>query len=110
MKIHVDEKNNRVIATGYRNGRMIRAIANCQEPEFNEEFGRELATKKYNIKYEMVRQREHESVVRALHRMVLWCYKVIDDEQEIINRIHTKVDNLSCDCKNFVDEYFKGEK
>lgn len=106
MKIHVDKKNNRVIATGYYSGKKIRSIAHCREPVFDEDFGIELAKKKYSIKLVEAKKRLHERTVSELHRTILWCFHVMDYEQLIVANYNKKLKDKSSECAEFINNYF----
>lgn len=110
MKIHIDRKNNRVIANGYFRGKKIRTIAHCNRDTWNEAFGVSIATKKFDIKQEEVKKRQHERHIRKLHEMALWCYGQINAEQAIVSNLGVKIDKMNSEYQDFVKSHFEGEK
>lgn len=110
MKIHIDKKNNRIIANGYFRGTKIRTIAHCNGDKWNEDFGVAVAKMKYKIKEQEVKKKLHEKYIRELHRMALWCYSVIKSETSIVDSLSDKIQRMGNDYNNYLSNHFtKGE-
>lgn len=108
MKIHVDRNNNRIIANGHYLGKKVRAVAHCNGDTWDEEFGTGIASRRYAIKHETLKQKAHEQRVKMLHQTALWCYKQIDDENEIISRLKSKIGRMTSDCEAYIKSHFEG--
>ena len=110
MKIRVDNKNKVVIAEGHYRGKKIKTIAKCNEDVFDEEFGKQLAEKKYDIKEYVARKNYHRKYMNMLHRTVLRCYVLIEEEQNIIDSLNAKISIKEKEINEFVSDYFKENK
>ena len=107
MKIHVDRKNNRVIAYGSYRGKRIKAIAHCREDFFNEELGIKIAKMKYDILQTKAQKQFHDNYVRELHKNILWSFHEIDAENDVLENLSHKVENKIENYHKFLSENFK---
>lgn len=106
MKINVDTKNRRVIASGSFAGKRIKAIAKCNEDSFDREFGKSLAEKKFKIKSEEVKRDMHNKYIKDLYRQISWCEHQISYERGIVNALNEKIGSKKSEYDNFVNSYF----
>ena len=106
MKINVDAKNRRVIASGSFAGKRIKVIAKCNEESFDREFGKSLAEKKFKIKTEEVKRDMHNRYIKDLYNQINWCEQQISYERGIVNSLNEKIKYKKSECEDFVNSYF----
>ena len=101
MRITIDEKNRRVIATGSWKGKRVKAIAVCHPDDtFDKEKGEKIAKAKYRLKELEAKKSIHESNVRALEQHIKWVQRVLKDEVSICDNMERK----SCALRKEVEE------
>lgn len=98
MRIKVDKKNKTIIAETFLKGKKIKAIAHCHDNDvFDENFGKELAIKKLNIKKEYHKMNWHDKEVRRLEKLIKWAENQIDYHNIEAEKLEEKVRNLITD-------------
>lgn len=106
MKINVDAKNRRVIASGSFAGKRIKVIARCNEDSFDREFGKSLAEKKFKIKSEEVKRDMHNRRIKDFYNDISWCEQQISYEREIVAALDEKIKSKKSEYDKFVNSYF----
>lgn len=107
MKIKVDRDNRVVIAKGGFEGKKIVAVAVCHNDDaFDEEFGIQLATKKYNIKKRQAKLRKYEKIISAYNELIDWAIKQRDMYEDFADAVEKKIAADAYDCEKFVNDYY----
>ena len=106
MKIKVDKENKVVVAYGNYRGKKIKAVAVCKEPVFDEEFGMELARRKYKIRERYAKMRWHESWVSSLNYLKSKIDAMIEDHNKCADFLDSKMQSEINECEEFVNKYF----
>ena len=106
MKIKVLPEHKRVIATGSYRGKRIKTVAVCNEDNFDERFGIELAKKKYSIAKSKAKIDMHKKNIGMLNKMIDWCQKYIDAENRSIELVTDGLARKIVDFTDFVEDKF----
>ena len=108
MRIAVDKKNHRVIATGTYKGKNIKAIAVCSPDDvFDVEKGKKIATLRYSVKEREARLNYHKSNIKVLNEHKKWVEKVLADETEIVKNMSDKLNVLKSDVLSEINNIVK---
>lgn len=107
MKIVVDKENKVVIARGTCKGKIIKAVAVCKEQNFDENFGKELAKKKYKIKEKYTKMRWHESEIAKLKKQIKSMTEVLSEHNRCADAIDKKLQNDIIEIEKFLKKYFE---
>ena len=96
MRLSIDKKNRRVIASGSYKGKKVKAIAVCSaEDEFDENIGRQIATLKYQVKEQEAKKAIHASNIKTLVEHIRWASKILEDETRIVDNMTKKIKELN---------------
>ena len=108
MKLSVDEKNRRVIATGSWKGKRVKAIAVCSpEDIFDAEKGKQIAILKYKTKELQAKKAIHFSNIKALEQHIEWANHVLQDERNIYNNMLLRLSKLEKENNKKIEEIVK---
>ena len=102
MRIKVLPVHNRVIATGSYKGKRLKAVAVCNEDNFDEALGIEIAKKKYGIAKCNAKLDLHKKNISALNDMIKWCQNMIDAENKSMAIVETNLDEKLHDFHTFL--------
>lgn len=107
MRIKVLSAHNRVIATGSYKGKRIKAVAVCNEDNFDEALGIEIAKKKYGIAKCNAKLDLHKKNISALEDMIEWCQNMIDAENKSMAIVDANLDKKLTDYHAFLADKFE---
>jgi hypothetical protein len=107
MRIKVLKDNNRVIATGSIAGRKIKAIAVCNEDNFDENVGIDLATRKYKIREKMAKRDSHKAAISSLNKLIAWCENQKEAEENLVALHNQRIAEMEQEYNDHVASLFK---
>ena len=111
MKVKVDREHKVVIANGGFEGKKIVVKAICgQNDEFDEAFGVELATRKFEIKKSYAKMRKFERMATEYRKLYRWAKKQCESYESFAENTESKMKNQIVECNCFVDEYYEKNK
>lgn len=106
MKVKVDRTNKIVLAIGSYDGKRIIARAICNEDEFDEEFGKQLAEARYKVKLNYQKIRKHQKIWSALNAEINRLSAIRSDQVKCISYLCNKHDKLIGVCDEIIDKKF----
>lgn len=106
MKVKVDRTNKIVLAIGSYNGKKIIARAICNEDEFDEEFGKQLAEARYKVKLNYQKMRKHQKIFSALNAEIKRLSAIRSDQVKCITYLYNKHNKLMDICDEIIDRKF----
>lgn len=107
MKVKVDKKNGVVIAYGSYKSCLIKAIAVCKEDVFDEEFGIQLAKKKYAVQRSKVKRGVHKAALAYAKERYRKLGNFIRMETELVEHFDAMIEESKQIVRDFVDEKFE---
>ena len=85
MKIRVYSDQRAIVAVGFEYGKRIKRVAVCRDGDsYDESFGKELASKKFEVAKHQANVQRHKDFIRELEGMIAACKHELESQKTAI--------------------------